>query len=46
MLTDALRSDVTEIVQEHGNGTYVLSNDNIGPPENYCSTGTNLLVSQ
>ena len=35
-------SDVTEIVQEHGNGTYVLSElDNIDISENYCSTGTN-----
>ena len=35
-------SDVTEIVQEHGNGTYILSElDNIDISENYCSTGTN-----
>ena len=35
-------SDVTEIVQEHGNGSYILSElDNIDISENYCSTGTN-----
>jgi gliding motility-associated-like protein len=35
-------SDVTEIVQDHGNGTYILSElDNIDISENYCSTGTN-----
>ena len=35
-------SDVTEIVQNHGNGTYILSElDNIDISDYYCSTGTN-----
>ena len=35
-------ADITDIVQNHGNGTYILSElDNIDISENYCSTGTN-----
>ena len=35
-------SEVTEIIINHGNGTYILSDlDDINISENYCSTGTN-----
>ena len=35
-------SDVTDIIQDYGNGTYILSDlEQINISENYCSTGTN-----
>lgn len=35
-------TDISQIVQDHGSGTYTLTDlDNINISQNYCSTGTN-----